>query len=392
MTMLGADPDQLQSTAQRVLALADNYENANQQVGYWLRRMAWEGAEADRFNAMYQSQMHPQLIAAAAFLRQASSELRAQATDQIGASRNEDPVSWILGTPFPLPCGPGVPGSDGIGDRLKDMWNFGKDVLNVDTLITFSHYMFRHYKNYPKPLPGGGWLPYVVNKTDDLAGLVKHTGKHGSKLLGPVGIGISLWTLKSDVPEFFDDAGDLGDAIARGDQGEILESFEQLGYSYSSVLMGVGGVMLGASPLAGPAAPLVAGIGVGLFAGGVLIKAGTIAFDHLRGPVAEGLKEMHGFAQEALSEMKKMASEEFQPVIEELAEARSEIGREFREGVQEIRDADGFIETATETLEATLETGSEVLEGAGETLVQGTKTAWGLINRGGSGLRNPFNW
>lgn len=392
MTMLGADPDQLESTAQRVLALADNYENANQQIGYWMRRMAWEGAEAERFHATYQSQMHPQLMAAAAFLRQASSELRAHAADQIRASRNEDAASWICGIARLPQGGLGVPGFDGIGDRLKDIGEFGKGILDLDTFVSSTHYMTQHYTR----LPGlGGWTPYMVDKVDDLAGLDKIVGKHGARILGPVGIGISLWSLTKDVPELFDDFGDLDDAITRGDRGDTLEALEQIGYSYSDVAMGVGGIILGASAFAGPAAPVVAAIGAGVLAGGALIQVGAFAFDHLRDPVAEGLKGLQNFAQERVSEIKDVLSEELRPIAEELAEAGSEIGREVREGLQSIRrQADGLIETGAETFEAVTETGREVAEGAAETFGEGVKKVWNFTKRGsrGLGLLNSFPW
>jgi len=87
MAILGADPDQLESTATRVLARADDYDDACNHIAYWLRRMDWQGPEADRFHAMFESQVRPQLAAAAAFLRQAASELRIQASAQTKISQ-----------------------------------------------------------------------------------------------------------------------------------------------------------------------------------------------------------------------------------------------------------------------------------------------------------------
>lgn len=86
MTLLGADPEQLEVAANRILAGADSYERARDQIGHWLRHMDWEGPEAERFHAAFVSQMRPQIDAAAAFLRQAASELRAQADAQTKAS------------------------------------------------------------------------------------------------------------------------------------------------------------------------------------------------------------------------------------------------------------------------------------------------------------------
>ena len=87
MTILGADPDHLEATAHRLLTHADGYDNASNQIGYCLRRMDWQGPEADQFRSNFESQMRPQLGAAAAFLRETASELRAQAAAQTKASQ-----------------------------------------------------------------------------------------------------------------------------------------------------------------------------------------------------------------------------------------------------------------------------------------------------------------
>ena len=329
MTVLGADPEELESTALRVLALADNYENANQQIGYWLRRMAWEGAEADRFRALYQSQMHPQLMAAAAFSRQASSELRAQAANQIRASRNERTVSWVSGTPLLPVGGLDVPDFSGIGDQLKILLDSVSDFFDIHTFA-------------------GLLDPKLVSKA-------------GKNIFGPIGGVISAWALITDVPELFDDVGDFGDAIARRDLGDVLEAIEQFGYSYSDIAIDFGGILLGVSPLFGPAAPVVASIGMGLLVGGWGIKAAAFAFDHLRGPVAEGLKDIYDFTRGLGTDIvNELLS------FEEVGEAGREISREFSEGIREIQEADGFIETGAEVLEAGLETGAEIVEGTFE--------------------------
>lgn len=87
MRILGADPDQLMSTAQRVGALADTYEDSTRQIGYWLQRIDWDGPEAQRFRALYESRMRPRLDEAAGLLRETASELRSQADEQIRVSQ-----------------------------------------------------------------------------------------------------------------------------------------------------------------------------------------------------------------------------------------------------------------------------------------------------------------
>ena len=96
MTILGADPDHLESTASRLLTHADGYDNACNHIGHWLRRMNWQGPEADRFRASFESQIRPQLDAAAAFLRETASELRAQAAAQTRVSQTPEGIASSL--------------------------------------------------------------------------------------------------------------------------------------------------------------------------------------------------------------------------------------------------------------------------------------------------------
>ena len=86
MTVLGADPDQLEATAVRMMGLADDYDQSCNQIAYWLGQMAWEGSEAYRFRSAFNSTIAPQLGAAAAFARQAAGNLRAHASDQTNTS------------------------------------------------------------------------------------------------------------------------------------------------------------------------------------------------------------------------------------------------------------------------------------------------------------------
>ena len=96
MTILGADPDDLEATASRLLTHADGYDNACGQIAHSLRQMDWHGPEADRFRASFESNMRPRLDAAAAFLRQAASELRAQAAAQTLVSQTPEGIASAL--------------------------------------------------------------------------------------------------------------------------------------------------------------------------------------------------------------------------------------------------------------------------------------------------------
>ena len=87
MTILGADPEQLERMAQTLLGYADEYSDAGDRIDRWLRRTGWRGTDADRFFGFYESRMRPQISTAADTLRSAASELRAQAEKQTRASK-----------------------------------------------------------------------------------------------------------------------------------------------------------------------------------------------------------------------------------------------------------------------------------------------------------------
>lgn len=378
MTILGADADQLKSTAQRVRTRADDYERANQQISYWLRRMDWHGPEADRFYSLYESQMRPQLDSAAAFLRQAAAELRAQAADQIRASGSQDVIAWVCGTAF-LP-GRGLPlsNTEDAAARLRETWAFVKNIFGIDGLVTVGHYLWRHLdKLFRRSGPGLPLIPYLVDEVDDLAGIGKALGKHGSKVLPVVGAVVSAWSIPGDIRELQDDLGDLDKDLTEGDWSAAAESLEQVLYSYSDVPMDLGGVLLGLAAFApGPyLKAALAAVGTGLYVSGGIVKVGAVAFDKLRDPIANGLKEIHEFAEDKVADAAQWISEETRGIREEASEARGEVGREVREATSEIANADGPIETTFEIIEGVAETGWEVLEGAGEMSTEVLKKA-----------------
>ena len=381
MTILGADPDQLKSTAQRVLTRADDYERANHQVSYWLRRMDWHGPEAERFYSLYESQMRPQLDSAAAFLRKAATELRAQAADQLRVSASQDVVGWVCGTAL-LP-GRGLPlsNTDDAADRLRGIRTLGKWILGVDTAVGVGHYLSRHLKL----LPGvRGWKPYLVKDVDTLAGAGKLLGKYGSKVLGGVSIGVSAWSLLTDVPEFVDDAEELGIAVSEGDWSGAAEAFEQSLYSGSDVVLDIGGVTFGLGMVSGN--PILIGAGTGILIAGAATKIAAFGFDKLRDPIASGLKEMHGFAEDRLVETVQWMGEETREIRAEAGEALGEVGRELREATGEIANADGVIERTFEVAEGVAEVGWEVLEGGVETSAEVVKKGADWLAGGATGI------
>ena len=250
MTIMGSDPDQLKSTAHRVLTLADNYENANQQIAYWLRRMNWEGPEAERFHVLYQSHMRPQLDAAAAFLRQASTELRVQAADQLRVSANQrvivDPTCSLPG-PWLLDDLAGR-----IGGALEGLFNDSRRVLDVAGLL-------RHLD--------ADWGVDVAKRVANF--LKSGSGVPLANMMTVFGGATAIAFMPLELYEFSKDIV----AVDWQDQ----DSLERMMYSGSDVLMGVGSAAAGIAIMLGMAAPPAAAVIVGI---GFAIKAGTFIIDN----------------------------------------------------------------------------------------------------------------
>ena len=285
MTVLGADPDQLEATAARVLARADDYDDACNQIGHWLRRMDWQGPEADRFHATFESQMRPQLGAAAAFLRQAAAELRAQATAQTKASQTPEVVgsalaasieliasevfsdinefvsevqfeSWLEGTIqwmdklFPTPTGPfgGLPDDLPSIRTIAGLVGMGSDFVGFGSLAYLRH--MNKLPEFGKRLPKFG-LERIIG------------GPAGSAVGGAMagfGVGMGIFNLPDNVNEL----GNAWDKMheSRYIQPEAMGDFLDAGADY---------ILSGAAIAGGFYTP----VGLGLSAFGYGMKLGA---------------------------------------------------------------------------------------------------------------------
>lgn len=406
MTALGADPDQLRSAAQRVNSLADDYQDANQQIEYWLRRMDWEGPEAARFTGAYRSRLRPQLDAVAAYLRAASGELRAQADQQTRVSSANEALmpAFVLMVPLgggganvaggktgdqPL-ASQGVGGAD--GSRLATIAALtalihGK-VSTFDTHASAYQYSDRLRRAWQSA--DGVRDLATLAKLTDLDEAVTVTGKLPAWLnrgLGIAGLPISAWALKGHIGDTAAGVDALWGAISQGDTAQMSEALEQLGYSTANVWMDMGGIVLTVGSLTGN--PVVTAAGTVIFVTGAGLWVASAAFDHLRDPVGQKLKETYEFAKARVEQVTEAIAEAAVDIHEELAEARTEIDREVREAWNEVSDADGVVETGAEIVEGIAEVGYEVAEGIVETGIEAGETVGRVVT---SPLRAIGSW
>lgn len=82
MTVLGADPDQLEELATSLDRTASQMENASNAIDSSLRSIWWEGHEADRFRSSWGRSDRPALVSVAGDLREASRQARRNASQQ----------------------------------------------------------------------------------------------------------------------------------------------------------------------------------------------------------------------------------------------------------------------------------------------------------------------
>ena len=287
--ILGADPDQLNTVAQRISSRADDYDDAGEQINYWLRRMDWHGPQADAFRSLYHSRMRPQLQSVATELRQAASELRANAAQQQAASGEKsgsipgcalppDGGNWLEnllddnrilrdildsfthppfpglpfpGLPFPglpFPPFPGLPGIGLFGSA------FGSTALSLFEIGDFLR------------LHGGKPASFLVGRlADQLSpfGLDRLVGSGAGKALGIAGAAWSAATMPFEIHDFVQDLRQWD----WNDEASIKQGIN----SFTDIMIGAGSI--------GMIIPGGAPIGVGLMGVGYLVKGAVHVID-----------------------------------------------------------------------------------------------------------------
>ena len=86
MAQLGLDPDQMTKLAKTMKGEAEKIEAAAKSVGGQLRSVWWKGKDADDFKGRWEGQHNKAIQEAARMLREASSQVTKQVSEQRQAS------------------------------------------------------------------------------------------------------------------------------------------------------------------------------------------------------------------------------------------------------------------------------------------------------------------
>lgn len=142
--MTGADADALDDAARRVEEAAHQLEQSGRLLRAKLYQAPWTGADADEFRREWDERHGKAVNHSAHFLREASRELRRNASQQRQASGSDGGGRGTGGSggndhgPGHRPVGPGGPGGPGGNDHGPGRWPVGPD-----------------WRPKPLPWPGG---------------------------------------------------------------------------------------------------------------------------------------------------------------------------------------------------------------------------------------------
>ena len=253
--ILGADPEELDQLAARISQRADAYEHSHQQITYWLNRLTWQGPDAHRFRAAYRSSMGPQLVHAAAALRDAASSVRSQAAHQRTTSTGANGVGGLFGSAAGGLAGlVGLGGVAGIAHGAKTLGELQKRLFEYQ----LTKLNFIEMADFVKQAGGdSASLLLHSDKLDDF-GLGRLTGTSTPTALGVIGAGYALATAPWDII-------DLSEDVVEFDWSD-QDSIEQFFYSGTDLMVSAGSI-LGVTP----AAPA----GLVLMSTGYVMKGGT---------------------------------------------------------------------------------------------------------------------
>ena len=321
MAILGADPDQLESTATRVLARADDYDDACNQIAYWLRRMDWQGPEADHFHAMFESQIRPQLGAAAACLRQAASELRTQAAAQTKISQNPTELGTQPQQEFAAVA-------EALAAAAVSLGGFTGGQINTDEDSRWGGMANAIIDLIRPPMPGIRPVPlreltgllgvagtaagfagfsdlaymrYAKNTVPALGprlpefGVTRWIGSRAGTALGVAGAGLGLVNLPGHVDEF----GDVWERIQESSHLQPEDAADLLDATADTILDSA--AIIGFGPLL-PVSLGMTAFGYGMKAGAQLDTPIIWACDNVVYPLWRDGKEAFGAAVEGLTD------------------------------------------------------------------------------------------
>lgn len=123
MSLVGADPEQLDRAAAELRAVADELDAHARALSASLRSVAWAGGVASQFAARWAGGYHPRMVSAAGFVRAAAGRLDQHAAEQRLAS------GVTAGSPLTEACP--LPEPPGASDSTSSGWEPEGEILDT---------------------------------------------------------------------------------------------------------------------------------------------------------------------------------------------------------------------------------------------------------------------
>lgn len=283
----GADTDQLREHAELMRDRAQGLEGIRTRLSMLVSYGAdWEGPDADAFRERWHSEIAPRFDEQVGAIEERGTSLEDEAEQQDEASEEEK--------------------APGLFENLRDLAKHGQGLFKAFTTLKELVDDFpKHLKSWKDALdkgPGALWKKY---KTDLVEGMGKALNKGeeyssiAKRLLSQAGLPDSLgkWDPLKDVLDkgkFPDWLGDVAPKAAKFGKiaGKAIPGLDiALGANQmingettfdkvSGGLAAVGGGMVLAAPLFGPAAPIVAGVGAAAGVVSIGMDLGKMAWEN----------------------------------------------------------------------------------------------------------------
>ncbi|HLQ80823.1 MAG TPA: hypothetical protein VK122_06995 [Brachybacterium sp.] len=332
---LGADTDQLREHAELMRDRARSLEGIRTRVSMLVAYGAeWEGEDAAAFRERWRSEIAPRFDERVSAIEDRGSSLEEQAEQQDEVSEAEEPPGIFENIASILDIGQGIyKGFTDLRKLIDDFpahWKGWKDAFKGGLGDAWKHYKDELAKGMRKGLKFG----------EEYSSIAKHlVGKLG--LPGELGKWDPLKAILDDgkFPSWLDDAapklakaGKLGGKLIPG--LDIVLGAQQMltgDTAFDKVsggLSAVGGGLVLAAPLFGPAAPIVAGVGAAAGLVSVGMDLGKLVWDNREaigdfiGDVGDGVSNVAG----AVSDVASNAAESIGNGLESAGNAIQDFG------------------------------------------------------------------
>lgn len=318
----GADTDQLREHAELMRNRATSLDGVRTRLSMLVTYGAeWEGPDAEAFRDRWHSEISPRLDEQIGAIEQRGTSLEEEADEQDKASEDDSaPGLWEKIT--------------GIWENVSGLWGAAQGIFNsVKTFKELIEDFPQHVKEWKsafKDGPGAAWDKYKDELSKGMGNAVnkgKEYSELAKKALGKLGLPgeIGNWDplqkhldegkfpkwLAANAPDLAK-LGKIGGKILPG--ADILLGANQMinGETtfdkVSGGLAAVGGGLVLAAPLFGPAAPIVAGVGAAAGVVSIGMDLGKMAWENREAignaasAVADGVSDAASSAAESIGD------------------------------------------------------------------------------------------